>query len=259
MTLLVGGFSIGRPATALAGNPTTTCQNTFNNINVSNAVAVDLASFVSGYYSHLDSQATLLCGNPLPATASGSFKWVAMSTNVCGPGCLAIMQIGRGRCIFGSGCDAGPGQRLIVAWGVDHRAPGCAGWMERNPTPIDAGAAPTDTGLHYYRVVTDGLNWHFDHWRKGQAFQIALTLSAGSQCFGQRLGYTFDETWDHGDALGGSAVNHNNYLSMTRQETIGGPWLATNLTGQPCLLDPALSYFHCSVTASQAWESWTDH
>ena len=70
---------------------------------------------------------------------------------------------------------------------------------------------------------------------------------------------TFSETWDRGDALGGSATNHYNFLSMTRL-TAGGAWQAT--LNQPCFTNaanpPVPTFYHCDETGQQAWEAWTD-
>ena len=124
--------------------------------------------------------------------------------------------------------------------------------------PVKHGPAPTDTGLHYYRVVDDGSWWRFDHWPKGEAVTTVRLLSRSAICWTDREGNTFNETWNSGDALGGSNANHYNLLSMTRQISVGGGWSATSLdAAAPCTYVPGGVYM-CDVTASQAWEAWTN-
>jgi hypothetical protein len=79
-------------------------------------------------------------------------------------------------------------------------------------------------------------------------------------CWGSRTALTFNESINPGDALGGTPANHYNFLSMTRQGSIGGAWSATSLNpAAPCnVLSAPLSIHYCDVTASQAWEAWTD-
>jgi hypothetical protein len=215
----------------------------------------------SGFYSHLDPQAMALCTGDAFATRA-SFSWVAIeqSTAYCSPSCgNSIVQIGRGSCYepADSNCVGGP-QRLVYAFGRDPGADGCAGLDTILAATHDAGPAPTDTGLHYYRVfhsASAGL-WYFDHWPKGQGVTIVATIPDSKICWKEPIGSTFNEVWNSGDAVGGYAANHYNFLSMTRQETVGGSWIPS--LGNSCIDDPILSapYF-CHTTPPQAWEGWT--
>ena len=148
------------------------------------------------------------------------------------------------------------GQRIVVAWGRDPEQPGCSGKTRVMPNVGDKGPAPTDTGYHYYRVHDDGSFWRWDHWPKGQSLITVKSLADTEICGTQREGLTFNETWNQGDALGGSAANHYNYLSMTREVTVGGAWVAS--AGYTCYLWGAGPPYNCSTTGSQAWEAWTN-
>lgn len=250
------------PGVAVAGPPTANCNGAY-----SSAFASTYDSLASkGYYSHLDPQTLMLCSNPVPGGPSGSWGWSSLiRTNAScsdGDGCPnSIVQIGRGACRYSqySGCQNGTAQRLFAAYGRDGGAQGCQGLNDIEPVPLDRGAAPTDTGLHYYRVWLDGSTWRFDHWPKGQSVTQAFTLSASIICWTQRQGVSFAESWDRADALGGSTTNHYNFLSMTRM-TAGGVWQPT--LGQPCVVsvsNPPIPYFyHCDETGAQSWDAWTD-
>lgn len=208
----------------------------------------------------MDPQSLLLCTNPIPGAQSASWGWsaVQLSSSACNGGSCpnSILQIGRGACRFSpySGCQNGTAQRLFVAYGRDNEADGCSGLSDILPVPNDRGAAPTDTGIHYYRVYLDGSTWRFDHWPKGKAVTQTFTLADSIVCWTARDGVTFNETWDRGDALGGTSTNHYNFLSMTRL-TAGGAWQAT--LNQPCG-HTVLPEYNCLVTGQQAWEAWTD-
>lgn len=215
----------------------------------------------TGYYSHLDPQDNPICsGNS--GGRSGSFAFAAVQTQSCTPANAcpsSIIQVGRGRCVNQPSCSGG--HRLFSAWGANQEAPGCQGHIEVLATPVDRGAAPGGSGLHYYRVYTDGTNWYFDHWPKGQAVvPAAPPINSSHICWTERMGVTFNESWDKGDAVGGHAANHYNFISMTRRETISGGWFAT--LNQPCAKqpnpDPDGIPTACLATAAQAWEGWTN-
>jgi hypothetical protein len=258
---LVCAFALGvsallaRPLAVFAGPLTADCVN---ELNPAFAGTVDAVAY-NGYYSHLDPQTLFLCTNPDPGTPSASWGWSAVqaTSGSCSQqdGCpRSIVQIGRGACRYSAYADCnGTAQRLWVAYGRDSGVTGCAGLQNIDPIPLDRAAAPTDTGLHYYRVWRDGSTWKFDHWPKGQAVVQVFSISSSLICWTQREGVSFSEIWDRGDGLGGSTANHYNYQSMTRL-TQGGVWQAT--LNQPCGAtgDP---YF-CDETGQQKWEAWTD-
>lgn len=170
---------------------------------------------------------------------------------------LSLVQVGRGACRYSpySGCQNGTAQRIFVSYGRDPHATGCSGMTEIRPVPLDRGAVPGDTGLHYYRVWQDGSTWRFDHWPKGGTVVQVFSISASLICWTQREGLTFSESWNAGDALGGHAANHYNYMSMARLPSVGGTWVADTISS--CATTP-FPIYNCSVTASQKWEVWTN-
>lgn len=246
-------------------NPTVTAAAA--NVNCGNVVttlAGELDSAAeSGYYSHLDPQGLLACTNQT-GSRWGVFSFAAIQTEGCNSGGCgnSIVQIGRGRCFEFNHpyCQNQAAQQLITGWGRDPEAPGCGNRGRRLAVPVVHGNAPMDTGFHYYRVWDDGNSWwRFDHWPKGQAVVGARLINRSEICWTTREGATFNEKWNEGDALGGTASNHYNFISMTRQIAIGGQWQAT-VTTDPCDVDPGglFSPYHCDVTGTQAWEAWTD-
>lgn len=214
---------------------------------------------VTGYYSHLDPQGLFLCTAPDADDVRGSFAWSA----VTGPGgcSFCIVQVGIGACDDPGNpthC-AGTSQRLFTAWGRSPSAQGCGSQSEVSPTPFSLWPAPTGAGLHYYRVWRNNSYWFWDHWPKGQALVQLQFLNQSNICWGDRHAVTFNETFNTGDSLGGTPANHYNFLSMTRQNTVGGAWSATVLNpAAPCDILSAGAIYHCDITASQNWEAWTD-
>lgn len=253
----------------LLGNPITVAADTANCVgNTPNSFAAnyDAATLpVTGYYSHLDPQSLLICTNPFPSTVRGSFSWSAIQRGDADEAdCdFCIVQIGRGACDDPANPSCvGTSQRLFTAWGRRSTAPGCDGQQDIIPAPANMGPAPTDTGLQYYRVWRDGTYWRFDHWPKGQAVVQVRLISQSLICWGNRTAVTFNETFNTSDSLGGTPTNPYNFLSMARQAAVGGAWSPTSLNAAaPCgflSLDPIGADYRCDVTASQAWEAWTD-
>jgi hypothetical protein len=248
---------IGRPPSAAASNGVDQCWN-INLTRLAGQFPPDGTAF-AGYYAHLDPQTQYLCTTQQVGPRYGSFSFAAVQIDFddC-PACdWGIVQIGRGACRSSETPLTCPGaqQQLFVAYGRDEEANGCTGLHDILPVAINRGAAPTDTGLHYYRVWTDGSRWRYDHWPKGQALVPIFDIAASLVCWTDRDGTTFNEAWDPGDSLGGHSANHYNFLSMTRQQTIGGPWSAS--TTSAC----GFSQFHldsdrCQWNASQSWEAW---
>ena len=217
----------------------------------------------NGFYSHLDPQALHLCTGDANTTR-GSFSFAAVERTYPG-GCSigtcpnSIIQIGRGLCFdpLNPSCFPNSGQRLIVGWGRDPEAVGCTGRTLVRAVPEDKGPAPTDTGLHYYRVHDDPTGiWRFSHWPKGQPVVTVKSVDESQICWGVREGVTFNETFNVGDSLGGYAANHYNFLSMTRLQNQSGSWEPS--LGYQCGLANQLAVDHCATTGQQAWEAWSD-
>jgi hypothetical protein len=232
------------------------CSNLISN-RFATATPPDGTAF-AGFYAHLDPQPLLMCNTQQVGYGYGAFAFAAIQIDFADcPACqYGIVQIGRGACRvpwLGETC-TGPAQRIFVGYGRDEEAAGCTGLHDIMPVPINRGPAPTDSGLHYYRVHTDGARWWFDHWPKGQALVPVFDIAASLICWTDRNGVTFNESLDRGDALGGGSSNHYNFLSMTRQQSIGGSWTVSPTTG--CGLVYAAFGDMCLWNATQSWEAW---
>lgn len=240
-----------------AANGVANCANTIDNRHSGSFPADPLA--VTGYYAHIDSQTVYLCTNQIIGGHYASVGLANIQDSSCGTCANSIVQIGRGACREPNSDDCtGPSMRLFVAYGRDPAATGCAGQTTIMPVPLNRGPAPTDTGLHYYRVWTDGTRWNFDHWPKGQSVVHAFDISASLICWTQREGLVFTEAVDFGDANGGGPTNHFNFLSMTRQSTVGGAWAASNSTACFIEINGIPAGDNCQFNASQSVETWTN-
>lgn len=262
VVIAFGALIAGPSGGAIAGNGTADCGAWHPRFGA----MIDPAN-VTGFYTHLDSQALSPCTDPPPEPTRASFAWSAIerdSVNGCTSGSCpnSIVQVGRGICndpANPTGC-RNAGQRLLRAWGRDSEAYGCSGLGDVVPAPHDYGAAPTDTGLHYYRVWRDATAWHFDHWPKGHPVSELLpAVSVANVCWSSRPeAAAFNETWNQGDALGGSTSNHYNFVSTTKQVAVGGAWSPTTFDpSDPCTVIDRGIYL-CDVTGAQSFEVWTN-
>ncbi|HEX4815125.1 MAG TPA: hypothetical protein VFV66_20480 [Nonomuraea sp.] len=218
----------------------------------------------TGLYAHLDPQALILCTND-NGLARGSFAFVSLqyapgtcTTNDCSS---SIIQIGRGICddpANVTNCNGG-GQRLLTAWGRNPGAPGCAGWTTVLATPVSHGAAPTDNGFHFYRVVLSGDRYLFDHWPMGQPLVSVRSLGRDAVCWrGGAVGSTFAEHWNVGDTLAGFDANHYQIMKITRRLNEADAWGPAAISA-PCDADGGgfFTPYHCQVTGGNQWEGWT--
>lgn len=215
----------------------------------------------TGICAHLDPQLLAICTQP-NGERRATFAWSAVQLQQLGcsqGGCPnSIIQIGRGTCYdiaIPYGC-SGTGAKLLTAWGRDPQAAGCAGTSLVIPFPFSHGPAPLDNGYHYYRVSVQGSTWQFDHWPKGKALQVVRWIPASNICWLSREAAMFNETWNVGDALGGSVANHYQFMHGTVMDSVGAPWIPISIE-QPCD-DWPTGIFHCEVTGIQQLETWTD-
>ena len=198
-----------------------------------------------GIRATFDFHALNLCTNPRPGEGTASVAWV----DIQGPGGYDIVQVGFGACgpIAGGGCNNG--MQDGYAWGRTSSSPGCAGYMSRAPSGTWLGA-----------------------WSNGGVFQITeaangtetlstpsftVTLNAATACWTNKYVGLFNESYDYGDALGGSSGIPFTYTNKQFMTAAGGAWLtlpnACNFTS--FFLEDV---FKCD-TQPGALRTWTEH
>jgi hypothetical protein len=146
------------------------------------------------------------------SSARASTAWVAIQ----GPGPNDIVQVGMGACgpIAGGGCNNA--MQDGYAWGRTQSSPGCSAYTSRAPTGTWLGAwSPggifqiTEAANHSVRMTTP---------------KFVVTLQGASACWTNRYVSLFNESFDFGDALGGTSLAPFWFASKSYQQTAGGAW-----------------------------------
>lgn len=82
-------------------------------------------------------------------------------------------------------------------------------------------------------------------------------LPLGSICWTPTRAVWFGESWDSGDAIGGSAGNHVKLTSAHYEATVGGTWSSPSFNpGANCPLI-TLPKYKCVAQNGQAIDFWT--
>ncbi len=212
-------------------------------------------AYVSGQQKHgasgtIEGQNLDQCTNPAGIQTSGTFAWSALEDGGTGnSGGAVILQIGIGKCRdFGNfGC--GSDMRYLWAWGRDSTAPGCAGWSHIDPVPNSVGT--WDGAAHDFKVYHQNNYYRFFI----GANQVA-SVAERSICWTPTRAQWFSETWDDGDALGGSAGNPLVTSSTNYANAENGGFFWTSLSA-PCRF-PGDSLRHCSIVSPTSLKTWTE-
>lgn len=188
-----------------------------------------------------------LCTQPRAGEGSSSVAWVAIEGP---PYCCNTVQVGYGNCY-------GPittndtcvkwdvGNRDFYAWGRDANSPGCAGYSTRRPT--GQWTSVFSAGNDY--SVEEDANGLFTLRSQNATTFIGTNLI----CWTNQYVTVSVESWDYGDALGGSAANHLVFSLERFKTSPNGAWdILPSLCGGsvPAYKGPSnpdTSIFHCAV------------
>jgi hypothetical protein len=196
----------------------------------------------------LDAQALNQCTSPGLVEISGSFAF----SNVERQGSAnSIVQIGIGRCRKPgiNGCDST--MRNYWAWGRDSSAPGCSGFASRGPEP--------ELVSNWSGAAADYKVYHkTDRWR----FYIGLTevksISEASICWTATAASWFGESWDVGDAIGGTAANKFRISSTNYANAENGGFFWTGFnSAAACNINSGAPYF-CDIVNATTIDIWTN-
>ena len=198
----------------------------------------------------IDGQDLHQCTNPDGVEVSASFAWSALGDGGSGMGGgSVIMQIGIGKCrapgFFGCGSD----MRYLWAWGRDPSAPGCSGWSHIDATPNSLSGY--DGAAHDYKVYHKD-----DRYRFYVGTTEKTSIPESWICWTPTRAWWFSETWDGGDALGGSLSNHLRTISTNYANAEDGGFFWTGLAA-PCKW-PGGGIYHCTVVSATQVDTWTD-
>jgi hypothetical protein len=198
----------------------------------------------SGVRGTLEGQGLNQCTGPgFPVEISGSFAWV----NYQGTNEWDIVQIGIGRCRkpFASACDSN--MQVIWAYGRDSNTPGCQLAQSRGPEPEPVQS--WNGASHQFAVTSSGSTFRL--------FMDGSQKQQATICWTYKSMTWFAESWDAGDALGGTSSNHFRVSAMATQSLTTGTWSNTSFDPlSTCNLTAGIPY-HCDIVSSNSFDTWT--
>jgi hypothetical protein len=195
-----------------------------------------------GATAYVDHQTLHQC-TPTGPEISGSFAFV----NVQGPGGNDMVQAGFGECRTPFQCDAG--MHAFWAYGRTSTSLGCNGFTNRPPTVMQIGF--WGPGTEYKVYHTSNL------WRFYFGGENRVSLDEYSICWTPNAASWFGESWDAGDAIGGTSADHLTFGSMRYATTEGGAFTYTNLNpSAACNLGSGSPYF-CDILGPSLIDVWT--
>lgn len=97
------------------------------------------------------------------------------------------------------------------------------------------------------------------HWRGYIASDIRAEIANSQVCWTPKSATWFAESWDFGDALGGSAGNKFSQTTLRMQNSQNGTWVSPSLNAaNACSIREPEAIFKCDITSSDAFQAWTD-
>lgn len=160
-----------------------------------------------------------------------------------------IAQVGVYKCEYAIAmCTGSIGQ--FYAWGRHNSQPGCSGFSNVEPLGTRVGGLPSGT-------------WFFEVLRTSSAWKFSIngvvveSLPASTICWTRKRASWVGESWDTGDAIGGSAANPFALLGALYEPSVAGQWLSPSWSlGDMCNVSSAAKY-KCNATNGQAFNLWT--
>jgi hypothetical protein len=189
------------------------------------------------------------CSDPDLVEYSGNFIFVNVVPH--GQGAYNIIQIGVGNC-RGAGSGCATGMQYYYAWGRDDSAPGCSAYDDVWPTVSRIGG--WTSGEHTLAIRHDN-NWY--EYRIDGVVQYKTTEA--NICWTPDRAVWFGESWDWGDAIGGTAGDPFAFTDMAYQNTENGPFYDTSFspTAYCNWIDNNGNPYDCGISGAQTVNIWT--
>lgn len=244
--VLAAGFGlVWAPIAAAADNA---------NCSVDNTRFSGMAFSQTGVQKHgvagtIDGQSLNQCLNPVPVVEkSGTTAWSALGD---AGGSNTIMQMGTGRCREFLWPDCTWNMEFYWAWGIDPEAPGCSGWARQIPQPLRI--AGRDGAAHDYKI------YHKDNrWRFYVGVNEKRSLPEGDICWTPTIAWWFSESWDDGDALGGSVGNKLRTKLTNYANVENGQFFWTSFNAANACSFPQGAPRFCDVIDGTTFDTWTN-
>lgn len=197
-----------------------------------------------------ESQALDVCTSATDAIRA-NHAWVAVDDN--GGHENDLVQAGRITC-EGTQAVCNLQQHRFWAWGRHNSRPGCAGFS--NVLPIAQDLGQWTTGADSFIVARSG-----GEWKVFLNGSYVNGVAEGSICWAKIRALWAGETWDIGDAMGGSAGNKYALTQAAYQTAVAGAWLNPGFTaGAQCENNPDVDPpYKCVTPSNNALSIWTEH
>jgi hypothetical protein len=189
------------------------------------------------------------CNNPALVEYNGTFYF----TNVERGGTFNdIVQVGMAKCREpGTNCSSS--MFYARGWGRTHTTSGCTGLSDVFPTM-------TPVSLSWNGAARDYKVYHLNNrWRMFVGTNEVFSVAEASICWTPGLASWFGESWDIGDAIGGSAGNHLRVSSTNTAacENCGFVFTGFNAAGA-CNYGVVNGPFFCDIVNGTTLDIWTN-
>jgi hypothetical protein len=188
------------------------------------------------------------CNNPALIEINGTFYW----TNVEHGGTFNdIVQVGMAKCRQPINCSSN--MFYVRGWGRQHTTPGCSGFSDVAPVTIPVS-------LSWNGAARDYKVYHLNNrWRMFVGLNEVYSVAEASICWYPGLASWFGESWDIGDAIGGSLGNHLRVTETNRTscENCGFVYTSFNASAA-CNYGTVSGPFFCDIINGTTLDVWTN-
>jgi len=199
----------------------------------------------TGVRATFEGQALDVCSGTQPRA---NLVWVAV-VGPAGDG-NAIVQGGRAKCWDQSSNDCDGIQIRFWAWGRTQGASGCSSGVNTVPPRVQYISTWT-SGSDSFIVARDGIDW--------EVFVggvLEASVPQASVCWTKQAALWAGESFNPGDAIGGSAANNYALTSAFYQTAVAGSWLSPAFAaGSNCVVQSAK--YRCVTPGATSAIFWT--
>lgn len=189
------------------------------------------------------------CNNPGFIEINGTFYF----TNIEHGGVFNdIVQVGMAKCRE-PGFNCSSSMFYARGWGRDHTTSGCSGFSDVAPTM-------TPVSLSWNGAARDYKVYHLtNRWRMYVGNNEVYSVAESSICWSPGLASWFGESWDIGDAIGGSAGDHLRISSTNTSSCEGCGFVFTGFNAAAaCNYGIVSGPFFCDIVNGTTLDIWTN-
>jgi hypothetical protein len=245
MTIALFGYQVAfAPVVAAADALNCTSEDSNNRWS-----GHSLAGGYDGNSGTAEGQDLHQCNNPALIERNGTFYF----TNVEHGGTFNdIVQVGMAKCRWPN-TTCGSDMFYARGWGRTHTTPGCSGSSDVFPSVARVS-------LSWNGAARDYKVYHLNNrWRMFIGTNEVYSVPEASICWSPGLASWFGESWDIGDAIGGSAGNHLRITETNTAATENGGFTYTGFNASAaCNYGIVSGPFFCDIVNGTTLDIWTN-